>query len=76
MFTILKEYFIEFVTILFVLCFDFFFFFGHVAYGILALWPGIESTAPALDNSVLTIEPPAKSPYTIVYSQNMSIIFA
>ena len=28
MFTILKEYFIEFVTILFVLCFDFFFFGG------------------------------------------------
>jgi len=50
--------FIEFVTILLL-----FWVFGHKAYVILAPWPGIESAPFALEGSVLTTEPPEKSPW-------------
>ena len=46
-------YFIVFVT-----CFGFF---GQVACGILASWPGIEPTPPALEGKVLTTGQPGKS---------------
>ena len=51
--------FIDFVTILclFVFCF----FFGHKPREILALRPGIEPTSPALEDEVLTTRLPGKS---------------
>ena len=36
-------------------------FFGHKAYGILALWSGIKPAPPALEGEVLTTGPPGKS---------------
>ena len=39
-----------------------FWFFGHEACGILAPWPGIEPTPPALEGEVLTTGLPGKSP--------------
>ena len=43
-------------------CFCFmFWFFGHKACGILAPWPGIKPTPPALEGEVLTTGPPGKS---------------
>ena len=43
-------------------CFCFvFWFFGHKAYRILAPWPGVEPTPPALKGKVLTTGPPGKS---------------
>ena len=60
MWTIFKV-FIGFVTLYyFFLCFVFFF--GKEACGILAPWPGIEPTLPALQGKVLTTGPPGKSP--------------
>ena len=38
-----------------------FWFFGHEACGILAPWPGIEPTPPALEGEVLTTGPPGES---------------
>ena len=35
-----------------------FWFFGHKACGILALWAGIQPTPPALEDEVLTTGPP------------------
>ena len=35
--------------------------FGHTACGILAPWPGLELTPPALEGEVPTTEPPGKS---------------
>ena len=43
-----------------------FWFLGQQACGILALWPGIELTSPALEGKVLTSEPPGKS-YIYIY---------
>ena len=59
MWTIFKV-FIEFVTIL-LLFYVFVFVFGPKACGILAPWPGILSTPPALEGEVLTTGPPGKS---------------
>ena len=43
-------------------CFYFMFsFFGCMAYGILAHWPGIEPTSPAVEGKVLTTRSPRKS---------------
>ena len=42
-------------------CFFFFFFFGPEVCAILAPWPGIDPTAPALEANVLITEPPGKS---------------
>ena len=39
-----------------------FWFFGHQVWGILALRPGIEPAPPALEDELLTTEPPGKSP--------------
>ena len=50
--------FIEFVTILLLF---YVLVFGSRAYGILALWPGIESEPPVLEGDVLTAGPPGKS---------------
>ena len=41
-----------------VVCFGFF---GHNFCGILALWPGIKSTTPALEDEFLTTLPPVRS---------------
>ena len=49
---------IEFVTMLFLLCF---LFCGHKTCGILAPRPGIEPAPPALEGKVLTAGPPEKS---------------
>ena len=35
--------------------------FGHEADGMLAPWPGIEPSPPALEGEVLTIGPPGKA---------------
>ena len=51
--------FLEFVTILFLGFF--FFFFGHEASGISALQPGIEPAAPVLEGKVFTTGLPGKS---------------
>ena len=61
--------FIEFVTILvlfYVLVF------GSRAYGILALWPGIQSEPPVLEGDVLTTGPPRKSLEWISIKYNYS----
>ena len=58
MWTIFKV-FIEFVTIL--LLSYMFWFFGLKACGILAPWPGVEPTSPALEDEVLTTGPLGKS---------------
>ena len=50
---------IEFITIL--LLFYVFGFFGHEACGVLAPWPGIKPTTPALEGEVLTTWPPGRS---------------
>ena len=50
--------FVEFLTILFILCFGFF---GSEVCGILAPQPGIELARPALEGKVLTTGPPGKS---------------
>ena len=50
--------FIEYVTILLLLCFGFS---GCKAYGILAHWPGIEPTPPVLEGKVLASGLPGKS---------------
>ena len=44
-----------------------FWFFGHEACGILALWPGIEPTTPALEGKVLTTGLPGKSPELLLF---------
>ena len=59
MWTIFKV-FIDFVRILF-LFFFMFWFFSHKAYGILAPWPGIEPEPLALEGKVLTTGLPGKS---------------
>ena len=59
MWTIFKV-FIEFLTIL-LLCFFMFWFFGREACGILVPRPGIEPTPPALEGEVLTTGKPGKS---------------
>ena len=51
--------FIEFVTILLLFCA---LVFWPEACGILAPWPGIEPTPPALEGKVLTTGPPGKPP--------------
>ena len=56
--------FIEFVTILFLLFM--LWFFAHEAYGILAPWPGIESSLPTLEGEFLTTGPPGKAPVAIL----------
>ena len=48
-----------------VLCFGFF---GCEACGILAPWPGIKPTHPALESEVLTTGPPGKSQRQILDS--------
>ena len=53
--------FIEVITVL-ILLFFMFWFFGHVACGILACRSRIESSPPALKDEVLTSGPPGKSP--------------
>ena len=58
MWTIFKV-FLEFVKILLLLFM--FCFFGIEACGILVPWPGITSTAPALEGEVLTTGPPGQS---------------
>ena len=50
--------FIEFVTVLLLF---YVLVIGPEAYGILALWPGIEPITPALQGKVLTTGPPWKS---------------
>ena len=57
MWTVFKV-FIEFVMILFWFWLDFF---GHKARGILAAWPGVKLTPPALEGEVLTNGPLGKS---------------
>ena len=48
-------------------CFCFMFcFFGHEACGVLAPWPGIEPTPPALEGKVLTTGPPGKRPTDVI----------
>ena len=39
--------------------------FGWEAYGLLALWPGIEPVKTALEGKVLTTGPPGKSPLVL-----------
>ena len=56
-FIIYFKVFIEFVTILLLVCF---WFFGYEAYQILAPRPGIEPVPPALGGKVLTTRPPGK----------------
>ena len=46
-----------------------FWFFGHEAYGISALWPGIKPAPPALEGKVLTTGPPGKSPMSYFKSR-------
>ena len=38
-----------------------FWFFGHEAHGLVAPWPGIQCTPPALEGEVLIIGPPGKN---------------
>ena len=61
--------FIEFVTILVLFYVSVF---GSRAYGILALWPGIESEPPVLEDDVLTTGPPGKSLEWISIKYNYS----
>ena len=68
MWTTLKI-FAAFVTILllfYVLFVWFFFFFGQEACRILAPWPGIEPSAPALGAEILTSRLPRKSPCILI----------
>ena len=65
MWTIFKV-FIEFVTVLLLLIFMFWFF-GREAYGILAPQPGVEPAPLALEGKVLTTGPPGKSLYGCVF---------
>ena len=55
---IVFKVFIEFVMILFWFWLGFF---GHKARGILAAWPGVKPTPPALEGEVLTNGPLGKS---------------
>ena len=57
---IIFNVFIEFVTVLLLLFIVWFF--SLKICGILASWPGIEPTAPAVEGEVLTTGPPGKSP--------------
>ena len=59
MWTILKV-FIEFVTILFL--FYVLYFFYLKACGVLVPWLGVKPALPALEDEILTTEPPGKSP--------------
>ena len=65
--------FIEFVKIL--LLFYVFWFFGCEACGILAPWPRIKPTPPALEGKVSTTGPPGKSPKYDVLSKNFFYLF-
>ena len=46
-----------------------FWLFDHKACGILAPWPGIEPTPPALEDEVLTTGLPEKSPEILLKSR-------
>ena len=60
--------FIEFVTILLPFFFSLFWFFGPKACGVLAPWPGIEPTHPALEGEILTTGPPGKSSHVSLHA--------
>ena len=48
-----------------------FWFFGPKASGILAPWPGIKPTVPALEGEVLTTGPPRKFPQFYFYAAKL-----
>ena len=48
-----------------------FWFFGHEACGILVPQPGIEPAPPALEDEVLTTEPPGKSLQSSLYYNDL-----
>ena len=52
-----------------------FWFSGQEAYGVLAPWPGIEPTLPALEGKVLTTGPPGASPNCLILKINLIDVY-
>ena len=52
-----------------------FWFFGHEAYGVLAPWPGVEPTLPALEGKILATGSPGESPKSLVLKINLIDVY-